>query len=107
VAARLPSIVDAADVQGRWTGSRCHNSFHHFPPDVAERIRRLRKRRAIVVVEGIRYRSLGLLAMPLQLPAILLPPLSGPVADCCSSHSPIPLLRIFDGVVSMLRLHGR
>jgi len=105
--------IDATDVPSTLDGVRTmFNSFHHFPPGIARQILAdaVRKRRAIVVVEGIRYRSLGLLAMPGQLPAILLfTPFVRPFRWSRLFFTYliplIPLLVLFDGTVSMLRVY--
>jgi hypothetical protein len=105
--------VDATDVPQALDGVRTmFNSFHHFPPEIAGRILAdaVRKRRAIAIVEGIRYRSLGLLAIPFQLPAmLLLTPFVRPFRWSRLFFTYlvplIPLLVLFDGTVSMLRVY--
>jgi hypothetical protein len=108
-----PEPVDATDVPASLDGVRTlFNAFHHFPPPVARAILAdaVRKRRSIVIVEGVDHRGKGLLGMPLQLPAVLL---------CTPWVRPfrwsrilltylvplIPLLVLFDGTVSVLRYY--
>ncbi len=105
--------VDATDVPAEVDGVRTmFNAFHHFPPELATAILAdaVRKQRGIVIVEGINHRAVGLLAMPLQLPAIvLLTPFVRPFRWSRLLFTYvmplIPLLVLFDGTVSMLRLY--
>jgi hypothetical protein len=105
--------VDATDVGTDLDGVRTvFAAFHHFPPDMAVAILAdaVRKRRAIVIVEAINHRGIGLASMPLQLPAVLLFTLF--VRPFRLSRlfftyliPLIPLLVLFDGTMSMLRLY--
>ena len=105
--------IDATDVPSSSRGVRTmFNAFHHFPPDVARAILAdaVRKRRAIAIFEGINHRGAGFAAMPLQLPAILLfTPLVRPFrwSRLLFTYGVplIPLLVLFDGTMSMLRLY--
>ena len=105
--------IDATDVPSSAQGVRTmFNAFHHFPPPVARAILAdaVRKRRAIAIFEGINHRGAGLAAMPLQLPAILLfTPLVRPFkwSRLLLTYAVplIPLLVLFDGTMSMLRLY--
>lgn len=108
-----PEPVDATDVPGSLRGVRTmFNAFHHFPPDQATAILTdaVRKRCAVVVVEGLDRRAAGLFAMPLQVPAILLlTPLVRPFRWSrlffTYAIPLIPLLVVFDGTMSLLRLY--
>lgn len=105
--------IDAANVPKEFNGVRTmFNAFHHFPPDAARAILAdaVAKRRAIVIVEGASHRAIGLLAVPLQLPMILLlTPFVRPFRWSrllLTYVVPlIPLLVLFDGTVSFLRLY--
>jgi hypothetical protein len=105
--------VDVTDVPAALDGVRTlFNAFHHFPPDVATAILAdaVRKRRAVVILEGINHRGAGLLFMPLQLPAILLlTPFVRPFRWSRLALTYlvplIPFLVLFDGTMSMLRLY--
>jgi hypothetical protein len=105
--------VDAANVPAALDGVRTmFNSFHHFPRELAIAILddAVRQRRAIVIVEGIDSRAVGLAAMPLQAPAmLLLTPWVRPFRWSRLVFTYllplIPLLVLFDGSVSMLRLY--
>lgn len=107
------SRVDATDVPGRLDGVRTmFSSFHHFAPDKAAAILAdaVRKRRAIAIFEPINSRAMGLANMPLQLPAILLfTPFVRPFRWSRLLFTYlvplIPLLVLFDGTMSMLRLY--
>jgi hypothetical protein len=108
-----PTPVDATDVPPALDGVRTiFNGFHHFPTAAARAILAdaVAKRRAIVVVEGTTHRAMGLIAMPLQLPLILLlTPFVRPFRWSrllLTYVVPlIPLLVLFDGVMSFLRLY--
>jgi hypothetical protein len=108
-----PASVDATDVPPDLDGVRTmFNAFHHFPPAAARRILEdaIGKRRAIVVVEGTNSRALGLLAMPLQIPLMLLltpfvPPFKWSRLFFTYLVPLIPLIVLFDGTVSFLRLY--
>ncbi|HSC25783.1 MAG TPA: class I SAM-dependent methyltransferase, partial [Vicinamibacterales bacterium] len=103
--------VDAADVPAHLDGVRTmFNAFHHFPAEAAVSILSdaLSKRRAIAVFEGINHRGIGLIAMPLQLPALLLfTPFVRPFRWSRLLFTYllplIPLIVLFDGIVSLLR----
>jgi hypothetical protein len=105
--------VDATDVPRELDGVRTlFNGFHHFPPERARAILAdaVRKRRGIAIFEGFAHRGLGLLAMPLQLPAVLLltpfvRPFRGSRLLFTYALPLIPLLVTFDGTMSMLRLY--
>jgi hypothetical protein len=108
-----PSMVDATRVPPALDGVRTmFNAFHHFPRELATAILAdaVRQRRAIAIVEGVDSRAAGLLAMPLQLPAILLltpwvRPFRWSRLVFTYALPLIPLLVLFDGTVSMLRLY--
>jgi len=108
-----PRSIDATDVPARLTGVRTmFASFHHFAPKTAAAILAdaVRQRRAIAIFEAINSRAVGLAAMPLQLPAILLlTPFVKPFkwSRLLLTYLPplIPMLVLFDGTVSMLRLY--
>jgi hypothetical protein len=105
--------VDATDVPADLTGVRTmFNAFHHFPPDLAGAILAdaVRQRRAIVVVEAINRRALGLAGLPLQIPAmVMLTPFVRPFRWSRLLFTYlvplIPLLVLFDGTISMLRIY--
>lgn len=108
------SSVDATDVPTELDGVRTmFNCFHHFPPDLARAILSdaVRKRRAIAIFEGVDRRLLPLLAMPLQ-PVVLaaLTPFIRPFKWSRLALTYvvplIPLLVMFDGAVSMLRIYS-
>jgi hypothetical protein len=107
------SSIDATNVPAELEGVRTmFNCFHHFPPDVARAILgdAVKKRRAIGVFEGIDHRAVGLLAMPFQVPAmLLLTPFVRPFRWSRLFFTYglplIPLLVLFDGTVSLLRLY--
>ena len=108
-----PEAIDATAVPAELRGVRTiFNSFHHFPPTVARAILAdaVRQRRAIGIFEGVSHRAIGLLAVPLQLPAILvLTPFVQPFRWSRLLFTYvlplIPLLVLFDGTISMLRLY--
>lgn len=108
-----PEPVDATDVPLELDGVRTiFNAFHHFPPNRARAILAdaVGKRRAIVIVEPASHRGIALASMPLQLPAILLlTPFVRPVRlsrFLLTYLLPlIPVLVLWDGTVSMLRLY--
>src|SRR5688572_23634472 len=101
--------VDATDVApGPPHVRTMFNSFHHFPPARARAIiaDAVRKRCGIAVFEGVNHRAVGLAAMPLQLPAILLltpfvKPFRWSRLMLTYALPLIPLLVLFDGTVSM------
>jgi hypothetical protein len=109
----LTTPVDAADVPRELTGVRTmFNAFHHFPPPAARAILAdaVAKRRAIAIFEGIDRRSVGLVAMPLQLPAILLlTPFIRPFRWSRLLFTYIvpliPFIVLFDGTMSFMRLY--
>jgi hypothetical protein len=105
--------VDAANVPKELDGVRTmFNAFHHFPPDAARAILAdaVAKRRAIAIFEGTNRRAIGLIAMPLQMPLLLvLTPFVRPFRWSrllLTYLIPlIPLIILFDGTVSFLRLY--
>jgi hypothetical protein len=105
--------IDASDVPGELRGVRTlFNCFHHFPPDIAAAILHdaVRKRRPIAIFEGISHRAIGLVAIPLQVPALLLlTPFVRPFRwsrILLTYILPmIPFLVAFDGTVSLLRVY--
>jgi hypothetical protein len=105
--------VDATDVPPAFDGVRTmFNAFHHFPPPVARAILAdaVRKRRAIGVFEAITHRGIGLAAMPLQVPAMLLftpfvRPFKWSRLLLTYLLPLIPLIVLFDGTVSMCRVY--
>ena len=106
--------IDAADVPSDLDGVRTmFNAFHHFPPAVARAILvdAVRKGRGIAVFEGANHRGIALVAIPLQLPAMLLfTPFVRPFRWSRLLFTYvlplIPLLVLFDGFVSFLRIYG-
>ncbi|WP_241495948.1 class I SAM-dependent methyltransferase [Paraburkholderia monticola] len=106
--------VDAMNVPSRFDGVRTmFNAFHHFRPHDARAILAdaVNKRRAIVVVEGADHRLLGIvfiLLMPLMM--LVLTPLIRPFRWSRLALTyvlpAIPLLCLFDGIVSMLRIYS-
>ncbi len=105
--------VDATDVPRHGDGVRTmFNAIHHFPPAAARAILAdaVAKRRAIAIFEGTSVRAAGLVAMPLQLPAILLlTPFVRPFRWSRLLWTylvpAIPFMVLFDGTVSFLRLY--
>ncbi|MBB5501154.1 class I SAM-dependent methyltransferase [Paraburkholderia sp. MM5384-R2] len=106
--------VDAMDVPSGFDGVRTmFNAFHHFRPDDARAILAdaVMKRRAIVIVEGADQRVLGIvfiLAMPLMMLALtpLIRPFRWSRLALTYVLPAIPLLCVFDGIVSMLRIYN-
>ncbi len=107
--------TDATDVPVALEGVRTmFNAFHHFRPATARAILTdaVAKRRAIAIFEGADNRAIGLLAMPLQVPALLLlTPFVRPFrwsrllfTYVCPL---IPAMVMFDGSVSFLRLYSQ
>ena len=105
--------IDATAVPPDLDGVRTmFSAFHHFAPDQARAILAdaVRQRRGIVIVEGLDRRAVGLLAVPLQVPAIFLfTPFVRPFRWSrlwLTYVLPlIPLLVLIDGMISMLRLY--
>jgi len=105
--------IDAADVPGELPGVRTlFNCFHHFPPDVAAEILNdaVRKRRPIAIFEGVNHRTIGLVAIPLQLPAMLLlmpfvKPFRWSRMLLTYVLPMIPFIVVFDGTISLLRIY--
>ena len=105
--------VDATNVPKELAGVRTlFNCFHHFPPEAATAILSdaVVKRRPIAIFEGVSHRTIGLMAMPLQLPAILLlTPFVRPFRwsrIALTYLVPlIPFIVLFDGTMSMMRLY--
>ena len=108
-----PTPLDATSVPPGLTGVRTmFNAFHHFPPPVARALLAdaVAKRRGIAIFEGVNHRALGLVGMPLQLPAILLfTPFVRPVRlsryVLTYAVPLIPFMVLFDGIASFLRLY--
>lgn len=108
-----PGSVDATRVPRDLEGVRTmFNAFHHFPPEAARQILAdaVAGRRAIVVIEGVSARAPGLLALPLQVPLILLlTPFMRPFKWSRLFFTYvlplIPGIVVFDGFVSFLRLY--
>jgi hypothetical protein len=106
--------VDATDVPGELDGVRTmFNCFHHFAPEDARAILAdaVRKRRAIAVFEVADRRLLPLLAMPMQaLGIFFLTPFVRPFKWSRVFFTYvvplIPMLVVFDGAVSMLRIYS-
>ena len=89
------------------------NGFHHFRPRDAQAILAdtVRKRRAIAVVEGSDSRLLGIifiLLMPLMMLAMTprIRPFRWSRLLLTYVLPAIPLLGLFDGIVSMLRIYN-
>jgi hypothetical protein len=107
------TAVDATNVPVEFRGVRTmFNAFHHFPPESALLILAdaVAKRRAIAIFEGTDNRAMGVLAMPLQLPAILLlTPFVRPFRWSRLVFTYvlplIPGIVLIDGTVSFLRLY--
>jgi hypothetical protein len=105
--------VDATDVPSELAGVRTmFNSLHHFAPEIAKKILldAVRQRRAVAFFEGVNHRGIGLVAVYLQLPAILLltpfvRPFRWSRLLLTYALPLIPLLILFDGTVSILRLY--
>lgn len=105
--------VDATDVPGHLEGVRTiFNAFHHFRPDVARAILAdaVRKRRGIAVFDAVTHRGVGVVGIPLQVPAILLlTPFVHPFrwSRLLFTYAIplIPALVVFDGTVSILRAY--
>jgi len=106
--------VDAANVPAGFDGVRTiFNAFHHFRPHEARAILAdaVAQRRAIAIVEGADHRLLGvLLILLMPLAMLLLTPLIRPFRwsrILLTYLLPlIPLLALFDGTVSMLRIYS-
>lgn len=109
----VPSTVDATNVPRHLDGVRTmFNAFHHFRPDLARAILAdaVAKRRPIAIFEASNHRAVGLAAMPLQLPALLLlTPFVRPfrLSRLALTYllPLIPFIVLFDGTVSFLRLY--
>jgi hypothetical protein len=106
--------LSATDVPDHLDGVRTmFNAFHHFPPQSARQVLAdaVAKRRAIAIFEGTNRRAIGFLAIPLQLPALLLlTPFVRPFRWSRLFFTYlvplIPGLVLFDGTVSLLRLYS-
>lgn len=106
--------IDATNVPAELVGVRTiFNAFHHFRPQQAQAILAdaVGKRRPIVVVEGSDNRLLGIaliLLMPLAM--LLMTPRIRPFRWSRLLFTyllpAIPLLGLFDGIVSMLRIYS-
>jgi hypothetical protein len=109
-----PYPVDATDVPPGFEGVRTlFSSFHHFKPAQARDILAdaVRKRRPIVVVEGSDTRLLGIvmiLLMPLAMLLLTLRirPFRWSRVLLTYLLPAIPLLILWDGIVSMLRIYS-
>ena len=107
--------VDATQVPVALSGVRTmFNAFHHFPFEQATAVLAdaVAASRPIAIFEGATTRMSGLLAMPVQIPAIfLLTPFVRPFRWSRLLFTYvvplIPLLVLFDGTVSFMRLYGR
>jgi hypothetical protein len=107
--------VDAARVPASLTGVRTmFNAFHHFTPAQAAAVLAdaVEAGQPIAIFEGASARALGWLAMPIQIPAMfLLMPFVQPFRWSRLLFTyvvpAIPLLVLFDGTVSFLRLYSR
>lgn len=109
-----PDSVDATNVPEELAGVRTiFNAFHHFRPPQAQAILAdaVEKRCAIVVVEGSDSRLMGvamifvmLLAMFVLTPRVR--PFRWSRLLLTYLIPAIPLLGLFDGVVSMLRIYS-
>jgi hypothetical protein len=105
--------VDATNVPMELGGVRTmFNAFHHFPPGSARAILAdaVAKSCPIAVFEGANNRAIGILAMPLQLPAILLmtpfvQPFRWSRLVFTYGLPLIPGIVLVDGTVSFLRLY--
>jgi hypothetical protein len=108
------SSVDATDVPAELDGVRTmFNCFHHFPPELGRAILEdaVRKRRGIAVFEGVDQRLLPILGMPMQVVSLfLLTPFVRPFKwsrlFLTYVVPMIPLMVLFDGTVSMLRIYS-
>jgi hypothetical protein len=105
--------VNATDVPEELGGVRTlFNSFHHLPPELARAVLQdaVRKRQPIAIFEGMNHRGLGIASVLLQMPLIfLLTPFVRPWRwrrlALTYLLPAIPLLVLFDGTMSMLRLY--
>jgi hypothetical protein len=110
-----PQPVDATSVPRSLGGVRTmFNAFHHFPfpQAVAVLADAVAARQAIAIFEGASSRAFGFVLMPMQIPAmLLLTPFVRPFRWSrlfLTYLVPlIPLLVLFDGTVSFLRLYTR
>lgn len=110
----LSESVDATDVPSTLDGVRTmFNAFHHFRPREAQAILAdaVTKRRAIVIVEGADNRLFGILfilLMPLMMLALtpFMRPFRWSRIGLTYVLPLIPLLCLFDGIVSMLRIYS-
>jgi hypothetical protein len=106
--------VDASAVPARLSGLRTlFNSFHHFRPEAARSILAdaVRARRPIAVLEVVGRQPFFLFAMLLSpLMTLLLMPLVRPLRPSWLFFTYavplVPLLVIFDGIVSCLRVYS-
>jgi hypothetical protein len=110
-----PEPVDATSVPASLHGVRTmFNAFHHFPVSRAVAVLgdAVAAGQPIAIFEGASTRALGLVAMPMQIPLLLLlTPFVRPFRWSRLLFTYliplIPLLVLFDGTVSFLRLYSR
>ena len=110
-----PQPVDATRVPASLRGVRTmFNAFHHFPVSQATAVLAdaVAAGQPIAIFEGASSRALGLVAMPMQIPMLLLlTPFVRPFRWSRLLFTYlvplIPLLVLFDGTVSFLRLYTR
>ena len=109
-----PHPVDATDVPRDLSGVRTiFNAFHHFRPPQAQAILAdaVRKRCPILVVEGSDSRLLGILLILLMLLMMLfmtprIRPFRWSRLLLTYLVPAIPILALWDGIVSMLRIYS-
>jgi hypothetical protein len=110
-----PAPVDATSVPASLQGVRTmFNAFHHFPVSKAIAVLgdAVAAGQPIAIFEAASTRALGLVAMPMQIPMLLLgTPFVRPFRWSRLLFTYviplIPLLVLFDGTVSFLRLYSR
>jgi hypothetical protein len=110
----LPDPVDAKHVPSKLTGVRTmFSAFHHFRPDGARAILKdaFEHRRAICVFESGSGTPLGMAAMlGVPLAVLALMPLARPLRWAYLLFTYVvpllPLLILWDGMVSMLRIYS-
>ena len=110
-----PQPVDATSVPASLQGVRTmFNAFHHFPFSKAAAVLgdAVAAGQPVAIFEGAGTRALALVAMPMQIPLLLLlTPFVRPFRWSRLLFTYliplIPLLVLFDGTVSFLRLYSR